>query len=665
MKHYMKKLPLTQKDFDWYKLTPKQIEKIGKEAIEYKKAAYKKIKEILPEERTYENTLYALERGDGPAGDMLRKVALLGEVSPKEAVRAAASQTLIDVSSKMIDIEYDRDLYISLLEYYEGNFADEKKKLSKEDIKLLEDTLREYRRMGFDLADQEQKKLKTLLKKASKLGEQFRKNINDYSDYVLCSRDELDGVSERVIATLPIDEKTKKCMVTLQYPHVGPFMAFAHDRKKREELANKNLQKGGKKNLKIINELVGLRAEISKILGYKHHADFRTENRMARTGQVVEEFQNELLKKLIRPAAGDVEQLRSHARTLGIDNLEHYDVAYVTNDLQKKLYGVDAEKVREYFPLEHVMEQMFKHFGSLFGLRFSKQEWKTWHKDVMVYEVLNTDKSLVGYMFFDLFPRAGKYGHAMCVDTVIARETSWQSDTYEAPVTGIVCNFSTPTKKTPSLLSLGEVETLFHEFGHALHMTLSVARHESQAGSNVAWDFVETPSQIMENWVWHDEMLKKLSKHESTGKSLPTELREKILSSKKFQNAYAFMRQIIMGKLDMDIHMGKVHDATEAYKGMIKMYTGMELPETTLFPAGFGHLVGYDAGYYSYLWALVYAQDAFSEFEKHGLMNKELGMRWRREVLEKGSSEDELKLVRNFLGRKPSNKAFLRELGVK
>jgi thimet oligopeptidase len=662
----MKKIPLTQKDFDWYKLTPKQIEKIGKEAVEYKKAAYKRIKEILPENRTYENTVYALETADGPAGDMLRKVALLGEVSPKEEIRNKASETLIVVSSQMVDIEYDRDLYISVLEYYEGNFSDEKKKLGKDDIRLLEDIIREYRRMGFDLPEAQQRKLKTLLKKSSKLGEQFRKNINDYNDYILCTREELDGVPERTIASLPTDKKSGKYIVTLQYPHIGPFMSFARNRTKREELANKNLQKGGKRNLKIINDLVKLRAEISKILGYKHHADFRTENRMAKTGETAESFQNDLLKKLIVPAENDMKQLREHAKALGIGKLEHYDVAYAANDLKKKLYDVDPETVREYFPLQHVMEQMFKHFGNLFGLRFVKKELKTWHKDVIVYEVQNTDKSLVGYMFFDLFPRTGKYGHAMCVDTTVAREVSWKSDTYVVPVTGIVCNFPTPTKKSPSLLSLGEVETLFHEFGHGLHMTLSLARHESQGGSNVAWDFVETPSQIMENWVWNDSMLAKLSHHVDTGKSLPKDMRAKMLAGKKFQNGYHFMRQILMGKLDMDMHTGKMHNPTEGYREMLKMYTGIELPERySLFPAGFGHLVGYDAGYYSYLWALVYAQDAFSEFEKKGLTDKGLGMRWRKEVLEKGSSEDELQLVKNFLGRKPSNKAFLKELGVK
>jgi thimet oligopeptidase len=662
----MKKLPLTQKDFNWAKWTPVQIGKIGKEALEYKKAAYKKIKDILPENRTYENTVYALEIADGPYGDQLHQIHLLGEVSPKEEVRTAASETMISLYSQLVDIEYDRDLYISLVEYYEGNFVDEKKQLRKEDIKLLEETLREYRRMGFDLPKPLQNKLKTLLKKASKLGEQFRKNINDYNDYILCTREELDGVSERTISSLPIDKQSGKYIVSLQYPHIKPFLSFANSRVKRKELAHKDLKKGGAKNLKIINEIVKIRAEISQILGYKHHADFRTENRMAKTGETAEQFQNNLLKKLIVPAQKDIDTLRAHAVTLGITSLEHYDIAYVSTNLQKKLYEIDQEVVSQYFPLTHVMDEMFNHFGKLFGVKFLKTDIKTWHKDVTVYEVRNIDKSLVGYMLFDLFPRTGKYGHAMCVDTVVARAESFHGDTFIAPVTGIVCNFPIATKKNPSILSLSEVETLFHEFGHGLHMTFSAARHESQGGANVSWDFVETPSQIMENWVWNDEMLTKLSKHVSTGKRLPKEMRKKILAGKKFMTGYHFMRQIIMGKLDMDLHMGKIKDATEAYRSMLKMYVGLDLPEKeTLFPAGFGHLVGYDAGYYSYLWALVYAQDAFSEFEKHGLSNKELGMRWRKEVLEKGSSEDELQLVKNFLGRKPSDKAFLKELGVK
>lgn len=661
----MKKLLLTEKDFDWYKLTPKQIRAIGEAAVTYKKDAYTKIKDILPENRTYENTIYALECSDGPAGDMLRKVALLGEVSPKKEVRDTVSQTIIDITNKMVDIQYDRGMYIAVLEYYEGNFRDEKKKLKKEDIKLLEDILRDYRRMGFDLPQEKQNKLKTLIKKSSKLGEQFRKNINDYSDYIVCSKEELDGLSDRIIATLPKDE-SGKYLVSLQYPHYGPFMSYATNRKKRQELAQKNLQKGGKKNLKIITELIKIRKEKAAMLGYPTYADYRLEDRMAKKASVAEAFQNNLLKKLIIPAKKDVELLHEHGRKLGLETLEYFDTGFVSTHLKKTLYDIDQEALRSYFPLAHVMDRMFRLFGPLFGIKFIKKEWKLWHNDVMLCEVRNANNTLVGYLFFDLFPRDGKYGHAMCVDTVIARETGWNSGTFVSPVTGIVCNFPAPNKKHPSLLSLGEVETLFHEFGHALHMTLSSARHEAQSGANVAWDFVETPSQIMENWVWNDHMLAKLSKHATTGKPLPPEMRKKILASKKFQNAYGFMHQLIYGKIDMDLHTGKIHNATDAYRNMVRIYLGVSYPEKyTLFPAGFGHLVGYDAGYYSYLWALVYAQDAFSVFEEEGITNSDTGMRWRQEVLEKGSSVDEMELMKKFLGRKPSDKAFLKELGVK
>jgi Zn-dependent oligopeptidase len=197
-------------------------------------------------------------------------------------------------------------------------------------------------------------------------------------------------------------------------------------------------------------------------------------------------------------------------------------------------------------------------------------------------------------------------------------------------------------------------------------MTLSSARHESQSGANVAWDFVETPSQIMENWAWHDSVIAKLGKHIETGKTVPKSMREKMIKGRAFQSGYMYLRQVIMGKLDMDLHTGRTKDGAATYRKLTKLYTGINLPkQSTLFPAGFGHLVGYDAGYYSYLWALVYACDAFSLFEKKGIFNKEIGMRWRREVLEKGSSEDEMKLITNFLKRKPNDKAFLKEVSGK
>jgi thimet oligopeptidase len=661
-----KTLPLTEKDFAWVKMTTPQMDKMADKYIEHKKIAYKEIKNILPENRTYLNTLYALERCDDSFESFFSKMGFLSEVSTKKEIRDYATEVAEAMSQKLVDIEYDRDLYIALVEYYEGNFEDEKKKLRKEDIKLLEETLRDYRRMGFDLPTEKQKRLKVLLKKVSSLSIKFRKNINDYQDYILCTQEELAGLSERFISTLP-KHTDGRYIVSLQYPHIMPFMAEADNRKKREELALKNLKKGGVKNLKIIEELVKLRHEIAQILGYKHHADFRVETRMVKTAKVAEDFQNSLLKTLAPLAKEDLKTLQAHAKTLDVKKMEHYDIGYVATSLKKKLYDLEPEIVRAYFPLEHVKRELFTLCENLFGIVIAEYAVPLWHKDAKMYQINDADGTLIGYFTMDLFPREGKYGHACMVDMIVSHEHGYKTEEYIAPVSNMICNFPTPTKKVPSLLSVGDVETLFHEFGHLLHMTLTRARLESQAGANVAWDFVETPSQIMENWVWDKEVLKKLSCHYKTGEQMDDAMIERIIKGKTFQNAYFYTRQLIQGKLDLDLHTGKVKDVREAYRKMNKLYFNIELPEKeTLFPAGFGHLVGYDAGYYSYLWALVYACDAFQSFKTKGnknvMTNTEVGMKWRREVLEKGSSEDEMKLIKNFLKREPNQKAFLKEV---
>ncbi|MDB5260675.1 MAG: Zn-dependent oligopeptidase [Candidatus Nomurabacteria bacterium] len=662
----MKTIPLTEKDFKWVKMTPAQMKKIAVEYIEHKKKAYAEIKSIKKDDRTYLNTLYALERCDDKFESFFSKLAIFSDFSPSKEIREAANTVAIESSQKLVDIEYDKGLFDAVADYYEGNFKKEKKSLRKEDIKLLEETLREYRRMGFALPKAKQNRLKQLLKKLSKLSLDFRKNITDHQDYILGTKEELAGLSERFIESLP-QHTDGRYIVTLQYPHIIPFMADAKNREKRKELALKNLQKGGKKNLKILDELVKFRHEIATILGYKHHADFRTENRMAKTGKTVEDFQKSLEKDIVPLAKKDIQQLTEFGKSMGIKKMEFYDMAYLNTQLKKKLYDVDPEVIMSYFPLEHVRTEMFKMFGELFSISIKEYNIKLWHKDAKSYQVNDKNGDLIGYFSMDLFPRVGKNGHAAMHDVVIPHEKEYGSEEYIAPYSSMVCNFPAPSKKSPSLLSIRDVETLFHEFGHCLHMTLSRARLESQAGANVAWDFVETPSQIMENWIWDPKVMERFSKHYITGKKMPKDMIERMVKGRSFQEGSANMRQIMHGKLDMDLHTGKIKNVTEAWRKMNKMYLNIDLPEKeTLFPAGFGHLVGYDAGYYSYLWALVYAIDAFESFKTKGnksvMTNKEIGMKWRKEVLEKGSSEDEIKLITNFLGRKPNQKAFLKEL---
>jgi Zn-dependent oligopeptidase len=339
----------------------------------------------------------------------------------------------------------------------------------------------------------------------------------------------------------------------------------------------------------------------------------------------------------------------------------------VINAIKKEQLNLDPEETRQYFPYDHVFSVLTDLVKKLFGITFTKLSYVMWDKSVHVYEVTDKDKSIIGYLALDLYPREGKYGHAAMFDFQYGRELAYGSEEYVPPFGAIVANYASPNKKHPSLLSAWEVEALFHEMGHSLHLLLSKVPHKSISGTSVAWDFVETPSQIMENWVYEDEILKKLSKHYITGKPMPQVMRNKIVESRTFLQSMGYLDQIFMGELDMEMHSGKTFDINKRYRDFKKKQYGFTLPaDKYLFPAGFGHLGGgYDAAYYSYLWSLVLAQDAFSEFRKKGVTNSEVGMKWRREVLEKGSSDNEMKLLESFLGRKTNQKAFLEELGIK
>lgn len=667
----MKTLPLTRNDFKWINLKKEEIETLVSKYLENKKKVYTQIKKIKKEDRSYLNTIYALERADDKEDNILSKIGFLTEVSTDKDLRDKGTEILSSYSSKFVDVEYDKEMFDAIISYYEGNYKKEKNNLRKEDIKLTEDTVREYKRMGFSLPLPKMSKLKSLMKKSSKLSIDFRKNINDYQDYIICSREELDGLTSNYINSLPKDNKGNY-LVSLQYPHFYPYMTMAKNRSKRKELAEKNLKKGGIKNLKIINELISIRHEMSSILGYKTYADFKTENRMAKNGKNVEDFINPLINKLKPKALSDIKVLKDFAlKEYNQKSVEYYDINYLAESYKKKFYDIDREKIREFFPTDHVIKEMFSLFENLFSISIKEKKMTLWNKDALFFEVTDNIKGnaseIIGYIALDLYPREGKYGHACANDIISAKEESYKSESYLPPFSSMLCNFPKKIGKVPSMISIGDVETLFHEFGHLLHMTLTRANLESQSGANVAWDFVETPSQFMENFVWNKVMLKKLSKHYKTGKSLDDKTIEKLLKVRKFMSGYNNLRQLSMALLDLKLHTGKIKDGEKEYIRMHKEYFGLNIPKVKpLFMSGFGHLVGYDAGYYSYMWALVYSYDAYSMFENSGnkkpTQNKEIGLRWRKEVLEKGSSIEEIEMIKNFLGRKPSNKAFLEEV---
>ncbi len=658
----MKRIPYTKKDFAWVRWTPTDIAKAADGAIASKRKAYATVKAVPKAERTFENTVYAIEASNHAMMGAF-KISLLMYVSPKKEVREAVQKAMNRIDRQSVDLEYDPELYRALSEY-----AERKERLAGPDRKLFEDMMRNFRRRGFGLPEAKRERLRKNLKELSRLRNAFEKSLNDYQDAIEIGEDELGGLPEQYVRSLP--KKDGKYVVTLDYPSLVPFMENAESETRRRELSEKNWRKGGKRNLSLLVKMIGLREENARLLGYATHGDFRTEERMAKDSEAVFRFLRKIMGSLSRRAQEDVKELLSLQAERGgkpSDRLASHDVAYLSSQLKKVRYEVDNEHVREYFPLEHVKREMFALFGKLLGVSYERVAWPLWHKDAELYRIRDGKTGeAIAYFAFDLYPREGKYGHACMANVVSGHESGFGSGAYVTPFAALIVNFPKPSGDHPALLSHDELETFFHEFGHLMHETLTEARYLSQAGASVSWDFVEAMSQMCEFFVWDERVLRKLSKHHKTGKPLPSSLIRKIIGSKRHCLAYDTKRQAMQALFDMMVHTGNLRGTLpEYFRALSESHLSVRIPETSLYPAGFGHLVGgYDAGYYGYLWSRVYAADFFEKFREAGVLSSTVGMRYRKEILSKGSSETEETMVKSFLGRKVSDKAFLRDIGV-
>lgn len=650
----------TKEDFAWATWGPTDIDTGVKKALAQKRDAYTIIKNIPKDARTFENTIVALDAANDGINPVVYQIKVLLDTSPHDEVRDAAKAAFDHFQQEIVIIEFDEDVYRAVKEY-----ADKQEKLEGPDKKLFDETMREYRRMGFDLPKAERDKLKENIQKLGELSIQFSKNINDWQDSIEVSRDELAGLPDAYIDGL---KKTAdgKYIVTLQYPDYNPFMDNAVSETRRRELAEKYLQKGGQANIELLGQILNIRRENAKILGYATHADYKTETRTAKTAAAVRDFLDDLAWKLQKHADKDIAALRDLKKEMTGDTsaeLAYHDIRYYINQHKKRTCNIDAEALREYFPFSKVKEGIFAIYSKLLSVQFEKIDgYPLWHQDVELFAIKNLDGSLVAYIAFDMHPRPNKYGHA-CVADII---NGWQksADEYVTPFLTMIANFQKPTADRPALLSHDEVETFFHEFGHLMQGALTTARYMAQAGNSVAWDFVEAPSQMLEHWVWDKEMIKMLSGHWKDGSPMPDEMIDNLIKTNRHMTGHFYMRQLIFGLFDLKIHTEDVEDVCAEFNHIHKAHMGIEAPKDNIFPAGFGHLMGYDAGYYGYLWSKVFADDMFTRFEKEGMLNPKTGGDYRAWILEKGSSIEELDLVRGFLGREPNNEAFLKEVGL-
>ena len=635
--------------FAFTKMQISDLQKFPREYLNFKKQQYKNLKKIKSHYRTFQNTILELTEGDQEYSDRFHEINLLKEVHIDKNFREQATMTIIKVSQDMVEIEYDKEIHDLVMDYYQKNYLQEKneKKLDAIDQKLVEDLVRDYKKMGFHLPITQRRQLKKLMKNLSEVVNKFSKNLNDYQDYILVSESEAKEIGENYLASL--EKVGEKYKIDLSYPLIDPFLKYSSNRNLRKILSDKNSRKGGQISLKYLQQMVKLRINIAQILGYKNFVDFQVENRMAKNNQNIQKFLKEAKKEILPAGKKDLAELKLFAKEkLNLPKLEYFDLAYVSNKLYEFKYGLDSKVLKEYFEMNQTLEFMFQYFGEIFGFLAVEEKGlspKMWSPDVRVIKLSDSkSKKFLGYLLLDLYPRIGKFSHMASFGTK-----------YLTKINTLVCNFPKPSDPIPSLLSLNEAQTLFHEFGHAIHFLLGQTKHLSQNSYSFAGDIIELPSQMLEEFFFNQFVLQKLSKHYLTSQSLDKKIIQKIISAKNFQNGYHYLRQIILTELDLNIHLVKVKNKyNEYYRRFYKKYSGIEINSDSLFPAGFGHLVDYDAGYYSYLWAQIYALDVYEKFSQFINQPKELikiGQKYKQEILEVGISRPEKNSIEKFLGR--------------
>lgn len=613
-------------------------------------------------ERTFENTIMGYERAFDNYGNALGMSGFLSYVSTDKKFRDAANDLQMQISQYMVDVATRRDVYKAIREYTDTN-----PRLDPVQAKLVKEMLIGFKNSGMDLNDADLEKFKALNKEKAEYIIKFDKNIQEYKDPLAVTKEQLQGLGEDYIQKLSKTDDGKY-LVTLDYPDYVPFMQNADDEQARKELEFKFNRRGGQENVELLEKTLTLRREIARLLGYKNHAELRLEDRMAKNPKTVMAFLKDLQKKLKPLGKKEDKEMIAYKNSKTGKNsrtLYSWESGYWSNKFRKENLELDSEKIKEYFPSQVVIDGMLDLFGGVFGITFEPVDIPVWHPDVKAFKIKDkASGELVAYFYMDLYPREGKYKHAACFGLVEGEEK--QDGTYQIPFVAIVANLNKPSGDTPSLLKHSEVETLFHEFGHVLHNALTKAKYSAFSGTSVSWDFVEAPSQMLERWAWDPQVLKKISKHYKTGEALPDDLIKRMIAAKNFGAGGMYLRQDFFAQYDMSLHTADTTpDTTKLYFELTKKIRGLPLTKGTIPQASFGHIMGgYDAGYYGYLWSEVIAEDFFGEFKKNGIFNPETGLKFRREILEKGGTLDEEKMVENFLGRPADNKPFLKSIGL-
>ncbi len=646
--------------------TPQEISALEERAAKELDINLNFLAAIPADRRDFTNTVRALEDAYTSYWFVPKNLSLLSYFHQDSAVRDAAANLEAIGVDKKLSVFARKDVYKALKEY-----ADTNPQLNHEDMRLLSKWLERFERAGMALSEKDAEAYAKLNTARLNKITRYNVNLNNYKDELVVGREELDGLGETYINRL---ERTKdgKYIVTLKYPDYNPFMSSAKSEKARKALQEKFARRGGKENVKLLEDTVELRRKQAALLGFKRYPDYVLPVRMAKNYETLEAFLKNLQKEVTPLAQDEMKAyLKLQEKTTGqqADEMTAWNLPYWSNQYKKKYYQVDDDKIKEYFPADKVISGMFEVFGNLFGITFTQADLPVWHPEVVVYQIKDKKTGeLISNFYLDLFPRDGKYTHAATWSFVDRFELP--DGQMQTPSVVIAANFTPAGKGMPSLLEHSEVETLFHEFGHVLQMSMATSKYATLTGDNVAWDYIEAHSQLLENWAWQPQVLKKISAHYKTGETLPDGLISSLVKSKNVGVAVAFLRQNFLGQYDLALHTAaKRVDSTKLYAQMMHNISGIPMTKGTYPQASFGHIMSltdpYDVGYYVYAWSLVIAQDIFSRFEDEGLFNAELGAKLRKYIYTPGTVYDENEMVEKFLGRPYNDKAFLKSLGIK
>jgi thimet oligopeptidase len=577
---------------------------------------------------------------------------LLAVAHPDAAVREAAKLCEPKADAFSTALYLDADVAAVIRAYAAKN-----EPLEGEKKRFLSDVLRDFRRNGLELSADKQAEVKRLSEELARLAQEFNSNISSSTGHIEVRPAALEGLPPAYLAKHPA--KNGKVTITIDYPDYFPFITYSKDRKAALDLYIKFTNRGGEENIKILERILKLRSDKAKLLGYDSWAAFAIEPRMAKSPKVVADFLHEIRAALGEAAKAEMAELRKEHVKLGgrrADTLPPPERYFLQDRVRASKYKLSTQELSNYFEIGAVKKGLLDITAKMYGLEYKEVPARAWHPDVTQHEVYAEGK-LIGKFYLDLYSRPDKFKHAAMFPLRAAKRL--RDGSYRRPIAALECNFPKPGSE-PALLSHEEVVTFFHEFGHVLHHLLTRSELAAYAGANTVRDFVEAPSQMFEEWTWSREVLDLFARHHRTGAKIPDELFAALAKARGFGRALDTQRQIFLGTLDLEYHTRPSgFDTTAVLEELENASASFAYVKGTHFQSSFGHLIGYDAGYYSYQWALALSRDVLTRFKKEGLLNRATAAAWRDEVLSKGGGEDERTMITRFLGRAPNNDAYM------